>query len=90
MRSGGTRWLAPCRLATPSMVMVLVPAPSILAPMAASSRARSPTLRLHGAVFQYRGALGQGGGHQQVFGGGHRGHVKGEVGALQALALALI
>ena len=45
--------------------------------------------RLHGAVVQHGGSLGQGGGHDQVLGGGHRGNIKGEVRAAQAPGLGL-
>ena len=42
MRSGGTRWLAPVSAGLPSTRTTLDPAPSMRAPMAVSSRARSP------------------------------------------------
>ena len=84
MRSGLMRWRAPWSLATPLTLMVEVPAPSILAPMALSSAARSVTSGSRAQFSKTVSPSARVGGHQQVFGAGDGDLVEDDVRAFEA------
>ncbi len=78
----------PRRLLTPLMRMVLLPWP--LDPRAAGDEEIGQVhhFGLAGRVFQRGLAVGQHGGHEQVLRAAHGGHVEGDVGAAQPVAMA--
>ena len=82
MRSGLMRWRAPWSLATPWTWMVEVPAPSIFAPMALSRAARSVTSGSRAQFSKSGFAVGEGGGHEEVFRAGDGDLVEDDVRAL--------
>ncbi len=84
MRSATMRWVAPCSRSTPRMQIRLLPWPSISAPMAINSSARSPISGSRAAFSKHGLAFCERRGHHQVLGPGDRHHVGGDAGTLQA------
>ena len=89
MRSGMMRCLAPFSLLTPFTRMVGVPAPSIFAPILLSRSARSATSGSRAQFCRIALALGEGRGHQQVFGAGDGDLVEDNLRAFEAIGRGL-
>ena len=84
MRSGGTRWLAPCSWVTPDNRDGTGAGTGYPCSHGSEQQREVADLRFQRTVLQSGDSVCQGGGHQQVFSGGHRGYVKGEMGPAQA------
>ncbi len=71
------------------MVRMSLSIPSISRPHGHQKPGQVPHFRLHGGVFDHRGAFGQGGGHHQVFGAGDRDRLEVNLRAAQAPGVGL-